>query len=82
MSMMKICLLVIFISTKVISFHVNRFPTHVEKHRDSSDFNFFAKSTNQIDEAENFLLVGKNQREFTGERSASSTATTIVATIV
>ena len=80
--MMKICLLVIFISTKVISFHVNRFPTHVEKHKDSSDFNFFAKSTNQVDESENFLLVGKNQREFTGERSVSSAARLIGAAIV
>jgi hypothetical protein len=70
--MIKICFVVIFLATGALSFHVNRFPTYVERQKGSSDFNFFAKSTNQVDESENFLIVGKNQnqREFTGERSA------------
>lgn len=66
--MMMIFFLFLIISTKVLSFNVNRYA--IERVTYRSPLIISAKPTNVVDEAENLLLGGKkqNQREFTGER--------------
>ena len=63
---MKILLLSVFLSVTVRSLHLGRSASHQRL----SGRNL--KPTNVVDEPENFLLLGKSQNEFTGERSGKS----------